>query len=772
MAQASTPPAASSRPRPRYREERTLVRKLLPRPGQTKKKFRENVKELRKAFEQFNADVSGICQWAIQLRPRYKQPAQPTETFWKFFLEPESFLPQNDTRSPDFRRLQAFDAATGINNAAPLKNPPFNDELRNSIQAVASRSRTTEAQRLFQRLQGYPLPHRMILVKAAAEWIESRYERAYLNWLRQQEAWEKEKQDWENNHHELTREIREAFNQIFQQLGVKEKRARICLANRLFENKDNCQYAGQRGHSPLCNKFDEFKKKKLKRGASKDFFQNAEQYLRRRLQSLKPHVQKAFRKNWKNYLNHMQLKEETIRNQSGGQLPHCENLSQECRFNPHTELCKQYKQQLSERPDLKPHDERYREWRREYWRGPRKPVFRYPSVKRHSMSKIFGENYFKVDFDNSIVGLRLDNMPEGQYLEFAFAPWPRNYQPQPGETKTSSVHLHFVGTRPRIGFRFRVSHKRSRFGCTQEELDELRSRKFPRKAQDQEFLEAARKLLLEKFEGEAKRELRLLAVDLGTDSAQAALFLGKSFQKTFPLKIVKIEQLYERRPKQKQAADQRDDSTKKRRLGLSREHVGLHLKEMSKLASDIAKKRSKLAGQPAPATTTNQAASKANLKPFDFRGLTIHTARMIRDWVRLNARQIILLAEDHKVDLIVFESLRGLKPPGYDNPDLEKKRRVAFFAHGRIRRKVTEKAVERGMRVVTVPYWGSSQVCANCGRKQNDLKKWKANKRKGCFQCEWENCGYKANADENAARVLGRVFWGEIKLPTESPDQP
>ncbi len=770
MDQPSATPAASSRPRPRYREERTLVRKLLPRPGQSKQEFRENVKKLRKAFEQFNADVSGICQWVIQLRPRYKQPAQPTETFWKFFLEPESFLSPSDTRSPDFRRLEAFDAATGINNAAPLQNPPFDNKLRNSIRAAACRPHTQEARRLFQRLQGYPLPHRMILVKAAAEWIESRYERAYQNWLRQQEVWEKEKQEWEDKHRELTPQIREDFNQIFQNLNVKEKRVRICLANRLLENKDNCLYAGQRGHSPLCNQFDKFKEKKLKGGARKYFFQNAEQYLRHGLRSLKPNAQKDFQKNWKKYLKHMNLKEETIRKKYDGQLPHCENLDQECRFNPHTELCKQYKKQLSNRQDLVPHDELYREWRREYWRGPRKPVFRYPSVKLHSMSKIFGKDYFTADFKNSIVGLRLDSMPEGQYLEFAFDPWPRNYQPQPGETEISSVHLQFVGTRPRIGFRFCVSHKRSRFGCTQEELDELRSRKFPRKAQDQKFLEAARELLLEKFQGNPEQELRLLAVDLGTDSAQAALFHGRTIVKTFPLKIVKIEQLYEQRPQQKQDANQRDDSTKKRRPGLSRDHVELHLEEMSKLASAIAEKRSKLAGQPAPATTTDEATKKANLKSFDFRGLTIHTARMIRDWTRLNARQIIQLAKKKQVDLIVFENLRGFRPPGYDKPDLEKKRRVAFFAHGRIRRKVTEKAVERGMRVITVPCQYSSQVCGQCRKKQEDKKRWKKNKRKGHFECE--HCGFTAQADENAARVLGQVFWGEIELPAEMPDHP
>lgn len=767
MAQASSTPAVSPRPRPRYREERTLVRKLLPRPGQSKQEFRENVKKLRKAFLQFNADVSGVCQWAIQFRPRYGKPAEPTETFWKFFLEPETFLPPNDSRSPEFRRLQAFEAATGINGTAALDDPAFTNELRDSILAVASRPKTKEAQRLFSRLKGYQPAHRMILAKVAAEWIESRYRRAHQNWERNYEEWKKEKQEWEQNHPELTPEIREAFNQIFQQLDVKEKRVRICPAARLLQNKDNCQYAGKNKHSVLCNQFNEFKKNHLQGKAIKFFYKDAEKYLRCGLQSLKPNVQGPFRKDWNKYLRYMNLKEATLRGKNGGRLPHCKNLGQECEFNPHTALCKQYQQQLSSRPDLVQHDELYRKWRREYWREPRKPVFCYPSVKRHSIAKIFGENYFQADFKNSVVGLRLDSMPAGQYLEFAFAPWPRNYRPQPGETEISSVHLHFVGTRPRIGFRFRVPHKRSRFGCTQEELDELRSRTFPRKAQDQKFLEAARKRLLETFPGNAEQELRLLAVDLGTDSARAAFFIGKTFQQAFPLKIVKIEKLYEQWPNQKQAGDRRDASSKQPRPGLSRDHVGRHLQKMRAQASEIAQKRQELTGTPAPETTTDQAAKKATLQPFDLRGLTVHTARMIRDWARLNARQIIQLAEENQVDLIVLESLRGFRPPGYENLDQEKKRRVAFFAHGRIRRKVTEKAVERGMRVVTVPYLASSKVCAECRKKQKDNKQWEKNKKRGLFKCE--GCGSQAQVDENAARVLGRVFWGEIELPTAIP---
>ncbi len=780
MAPGSVTPELPPAPRPRYRQERTLVRRLLRLPGERKQDFRAKVGQLRRAFQDFNADVAGICQWAIRFRPKDRQPAQPENEFWRFFLEPEAFVSQNDTPTPDFRRLEAFDAATEIDAPRALPDPPFTSALRDSIQDAASTPKSKEGKKLIDRLKNYSRPHRMIVVKAAAEWIHARYQRVYQNWLRHYSEWEKEKQQWEQSHPELTPDIRNAFNEMFRKLGVKEKRVRICTAARLSQNKDNCLHAGERApgtqkrHSQLCNKFEEFQKRELRGKGKKYFFRNAENYLRGGLCSVPHKARPVFGENWQKYLRHMNLTEKTLREKHRGQLPHCENVEQECQFNPHTDLCRRYKELLDERPYLSKHDELYRKWRAEYLYGPRKPVFRYPSARLRSTPKIFGENYFRADFQKSIVGLRLDSMPPGQYLEFAFDPWPKDYQPQPDQTTISSVQLHFVGTRPRIGFRFRVTHQPSRFACTQEELEELRSRKFPRPAQDQDFLEAARKRLLESFQARPEQELRLLAVDLGTSSACAAFFTGQKYKQTYRLKILKMDKLYDQPPKPKQdrSVAGKDDGNKKRRYrpGLTKDHVGRHLETMSKKVAEIAKRRNQPSNKSTPAVPAKSGAKKANLKPFDLRGLAGHSARMIRDWARVNARQIMQCAEQEKADLIVLESLRGFRPPGYDNPDLDKKRRVAFFAHGRIRRKLTEKAVERGMRVVTVPYMSSSKVCACCGRLQNNESRWKKNKRKGCFACEYQACGFQAHADENAARVLGRVFWGEIALPTTKPD--
>lgn len=257
---------------------------------------------------------------------------------------------------------------------------------------------------------------------------------------------------------------------------------------------------------------------------------------------------------------------------------------------------------------------------------------------------------------------------------------------------------------------------------------------------------------MKSFDGDAERELRILAVDLGTGGGGAALFKGRDFQKPCPLKVVKIEKLYESRPKlDKHKSD--EEKKKEQKKGLGQQHVGRHLEEWAEGAAQIGEKR-------------GQSSGPVTIRDHDMRRLSLHIRWMIRDWVRLNASQIIEEAERNGADLIVFESMRGFSAPGYDRLDEDKKRRLAFFAYGRIRRKVTEKAVERGMRVVTVPYFKSSQFCGECGREKKETDtKWGKKKRAREFHCE--SCGYKANSDANAAQVLAKVFWSEIKLPAK-----
>ncbi|MCH7496194.1 MAG: transposase [Candidatus Marinimicrobia bacterium] len=458
---------------------------------------------------------------------------------------------------------------------------------------------------------------------------------------------------------------------------------------------------------------------------------------------------RSFPKAWHAYLEALGIKENKVL--SG--LPHCLKFDTDCQFNNHTEKCLEYRDFLLEHTDLQPFEGLYRKWRKQFLSGPHKPSFKYPSMRTLPMPKIFGKDFFECDFEGSVLRLRLDDMPEGEFETFAFEPWPKPkiYDAQPEDSEITSVHVNFVGARARVGFRFKVEHQESRFKITQDEIDELRSRKYPRRKQDKQFLDEARKLLLESFDGNSG-SLRVLSVDLGTTGAGIATFMGNRLEKSEPLEVVKIDELYNAPP--------RDDENRKkdkfkRDKGLRTDHLKRHFEARAEATADITKKRKE--------------SEKQQLKEHDLRSETIHVGRMMKDWVRLNASRIIKKAEEYETDLIVFESLRDFKLPGYDKiSDDDKKRRFAVFSPGRIRHKVKEKAVERGMRVVTVPDFKSSWVCSACGKVQEDESRWRNNKiKKGIFICEDENCGYKGGPDENAARVLGRVFWDEIQLPVE-----
>ncbi len=770
----------------RYSESRTLVRRLRRLPGESRADFRGKVLRLRRRFQQFNTDVSEICQWVMSHRPGGKKGCDATREFWDFFLEPKPIPCEQDEDEADRCRRIVFDAAAGLEPQSRILEIGLGPSLLESVQAVGKTTPTVAATRLFQRLAALDVSHRQVLVKAAAEWIVARYLRGYENWQRQREEWAKEKAEWEaqSEHVALSESARDGFNEIFKDLGIKNKRPRVCTWERLQANKNDCQWAGERisvggcwkSHSSLCAKYKSFLESYARQSNAggnlrKYFVPNAEGYLNLRLRrtprgsrgaAMAVFLQECpraqwFRQAWAAYLQALGITEQTVL-AAGGGLPHCVEFAsdRDCAYNVHTDKCQEYRRRLQASPDLQPLEGLYREWRAKYLSGPAKPCFQYPSQRRLPMPKIFGKGYFRVDFANSLLELRLEDGAEGRFDGFRFAPWPADYEPRPQDAEITSVHISFAGTRARVGFHFRVRHKTSRFAVSQDEIDDLRSRRYPRQTQDAQFLAEARKRLLESFDGDAERPVRLLAVDLGTEGGSAAVFEGRRFVAAQPLQVVKIEKLYEARPKpdktgrEKMSKDKRKEAGQK---GLGPGHVGRHLESWARGAQDIADKRRTASPEPAA----------VRVGEHDMRRLSLHVRWMIRDWVRLNARQIIEAAEQNNVDLIVLESMRGFRAPGYDKLDEDKKRRLAFFAHGRIRRKVREKAVERGMRVVTVPYLRSSQVCAGCGTPQQNKDAWRKNKAQHRFRCE--NCGREYNSDENAARVLARVFWGEINLP-------
>lgn len=839
----------------RYRTSRTLVRAICRLPSEDRAEFRGKVARLRGHFERFNTDVSDLCQWIMGLRKTLGDRARP-ESFGllgDFLLEPALDGADADESERDRRRLDIFDAVAGLREDRDLRFgsrgvPPG---LLDAVRAAAASPRTRSAERLFERLRGLDPAHRMILLKAAAEWVVARYRRGAENARRQREEWEKEKLAWEDGHPALTEQLRGRFTGIYKNLrnperdgrpGVTRRNPRLCPWDRLSKNIDNCIYAGEKGHGPLCWKYQQFikdqKRSSNDRFKQKRFAEDASRFIAfcrenkvrnpsNALQSPKlpdrlfagmddrkrADLFRLFKTNWNAYLKAMNLSGETLLEK--GELPHCTSIGETweksaCRFNPHTELCLDYKRALRaavDRGDLAEQDleqeKDYRAWRARFLAPPRLPTFRYPSARELPIPKIFGAGFHEIDFDRSVLRLRLDDMKPGEWIEFGFRPWPRTYKPSRREVKVTSVHVTFIGVRPRAGFRFEVPHAESRFGCTQDELDTLRSREFPRRAQDQEFLDAARRRLLESWKGgRPKDSIRLLAVDLGETGASAAVYKGITHETDEALPIIKIERAYDalpagpkadeagkaKKPTKAKPGDRGEDEEKADHRGVRKEHVKLHLDRIGEGAAEIAAHR---AGRTGDQAAAGPAPAPATLAAHDFRGLKRHVRWMIRDWVRHNASRVITVAEARQCDLIVFESLRGFRPPGYEQIDPDKKLRLAMFAFGHIRRKVTEKAVERGMRVVTVPYFKSSQFCSACGHEQADSGRLRRNKKNHKFICECGErktvrdaapgagparpscpCRADLNSDTNAARVLARVFWGEIRLPPHSDDAP
>ncbi len=734
----------------KYSESRTLSRSLHRVGEQPHTEFKSNILRFRKHFEQFNLDVAEICQWLMGIRPGGKHGHTGTDIFWNYFLVPVPPAGQEDA-DPDRCRRILFDSVSGIAPISSIDEIGPTEELRNTVRRMAEFPRQSIVASLFKRLGGYGITLRQIVLRSAADYIIAHYQRGVENWERQHAEWAKEKEAWEKRNPELTPEIRTRFNAIFKAMNIRDKRPRICSWAILKENRDDCRYAGihrgKQNHTALCIKYAKFLKDSAKDiNVRKYFMSNLRDYLAGK--KVNPNA-RHFDKQLKTYLATLEVSLDTVK-QWQGKFPHCLKLddSKPCSFNKHTDLCLKYKELLSKEPDLQPLDAKYREWRRYYLSGPQKPSFKYPSAHTLPMPKIFGAGFYKTDFARSVVSLRLEDMAEGKFLDFGFRPWPKDYSPKPEEADITSVHVIFTGTHAHVGFRFKTKHLKSRFGVTQEEIDILRRHKYPRESQDQLFLDEAKQLLENSFtRGPEHAGPRIMAVDLGTTGSAVAIFDGDRFIETIPIANSKLGLT---RPKEKMQGDKDNKAP-----GLTAAHLGEHIKTWSKHAAVIAEQRS------APGRT-------GEIRNHDMIRLALHMRWMIKDWTRANTAAITHLAKSNKADLIVFESMRGWSAPGRDRMDQDKKKkRQAFFAAGKIRHKTTEKAVELGMRTVTVPYRKSSQYCSSCYAEQKDKKKFENNKRKHLFICDNPGCGNKMNSDANAAKIIGLVYLGKVKLPVE-----
>jgi hypothetical protein len=412
----------------RYKPVRTLVRQLCRLPGEAKADFRSKIARLRQHFERFNVDVADLCQWLMSLRPKDGNGGVPA--FWNFFLEPALNGVEADDTERDRWRLAFFDDVAGVRSMTELAGRPLPAELRQAMDIVRHQRKTPTAMRLFGRLRGLQSAHQLVLLKAAAEWIVSRYQRSMENWVRQNEEWEHEKREWEKKHPQLTEEVRGAFTAIFKELvespdgdegkkGLRRKNPRLCPYKRLSRNKNNCIYAGQKGHGPLCWKYVEFTKGLKQNG--KHFWENAHTYLTIRKSIEKPDVKRKlktsarqeafarlykqrgmeqakhwFTEAWKKYLEAMGLMEETVLQH--GRLPHCEKIGEtfeksQCEWNPHTHLCVQYSKALAGlHLEVLALEGDYRDWRRSYLApaSPRSAIRRAGSCRcRKSLAPAF-----------------------------------------------------------------------------------------------------------------------------------------------------------------------------------------------------------------------------------------------------------------------------------------------------------------------------------------------------------------------------------------------
>ncbi len=772
--------------RQKYREERTIVRGLRRMPVETTVEFKQKVVLLRGRFEKFNLDVSELCQWLMSIRPKKDREGnlvrEEAREFWEFFLNPDMIVV--DPTFSDSLRLKVFDELSSDKMNTALLSGDISQPLLDSMDAVRRIEKSESTRKLFIRLAKMPAVQRMILLKAAADWVYARYDRLIHHWEKRRPIWQKEKTEWEAKHPELTEEIHDRFTQAFHAIEIKKKSPRVCLAAKLVNTKDDCDFAGERipadkkfvAHSQLCKKYWEFRRDWESTNPAdygkfkKKFPEMAWRYIEigviksrltgnERMEELKreegvkiPLDKWWFPKVWNSYLKILNLNVKTLRDY--GKLPHCLKFDQPCEFNKHTQQCLDYYGQLKDIPtDFYAFDDDYRKWRKQYLAGPKKPSFTYPSAKSSPAPKIFGEHFYEIDWDQSVVKLRLDDMKKGEFLSFRFKEWPGGYDVKEARANVSSVHLSFIGARARVGFRFAVAPKQSQFSISQEEIEKARSGEFAPREDERIFPAIVRDKILESFQGDPNKELRILTVDIGETGAAVGFFRGREFLVAKPLRINKLDKLYESLEKK-----EKDEY----RSGLNKDHVGRHLDSFEDMASEITTRRG---------ISTKTGA--ANLASHDLRYLALHTRWMIRDWARLNASQIIKLTEESPVDLIVLESERGFVAKGRAEKKEErdeKSRKMGFFAYGLIRRKLTEKAVERGMRVIMVPYRFSSQVCSECGCYQKEQKRLKENKTKRTFICEHKNCKYETNSDANAARVIGRVFWG-LELPSPEEDK-
>lgn len=146
-----------------------------------------------------------------------------------------------------------------------------------------------------------------------------------------------------------------------------------------------------------------------------------------------------------------------------------------------------------------------------------------------------------------------------------------------------------------------------------------------------------------------------------------------------------------------------------------------------------------------------------------------HLKKMSKRWTRFQACQNHLIANAilaslHRGDVLVLEDLTNIR----DGCRPRKKQRGPFdrWSFAQLRAFLLYKAERKGITVVLVDPAYSSRTCHKCGHCE---KKNRRSQSRFCCQ----KCGYRANADYNAAQVLRQRGISSLsRLMSDSPLQP
>ena len=146
-----------------------------------------------------------------------------------------------------------------------------------------------------------------------------------------------------------------------------------------------------------------------------------------------------------------------------------------------------------------------------------------------------------------------------------------------------------------------------------------------------------------------------------------------------------------------------------------------------------------------------------------------HLKKMSKRWTRFQAGQNhmianAILASLSAGDVLVLEDLTGIR----DGCRHQKKQRGPFhrWSFAQLRAFLLYKAERKGITIVLVDPAYSSRTCHQCGHCE---KKNRKSQRR--FHCQ--KCGYRANADYNAAQVLRQRGIASLsRLMSDSQSQP